>query len=653
MVYNLIYYIYITKNDYLSYNLKLLSHYASIFNGEIFIVIARDRFSNDSITLPKFKKEPTVISVRNNVTLGETEHFLEVVKNLLKDTDSYTFYAHAKGVSRPTTFALNNWITSLYYYNLEPQYLPTTTTDNAPVFRGAILKNAPCPPFIDQPYHFSGTFFWFNTKIVKERTEHIDTKNITKYFVESFPARIETDTNKIKYTFYKEDNNFNLYNDDVWRGILRKTNDINYRKFLKNSTASHRLAVLTVVTDNYDEVKIDPLNNEAYDHIIITDDENIKLINRDLWHIIKIEKSDDPKKQSRRYKILAHQYLKDNYDYYLYVDPNYNITPRLDTFLRTLNLKTNKWCVKSHPYRKNIYDEGEKIIQFGKDKADTVNKQIKEYGSGIRNLYENGIFVRYLHDEKINNMCEDWYEEVLKHSYRDQLSLPYIFHKYKYFPTKVFKDANLTNIFLYNKHIRGKILPEGADHNYRPKVWHFTPADEDKNLGRAYNEHCEIVPNDDDWICIRDGDTAFLYPFFQQQICDIIREHGESYDLISCMTNRLGLKHQLHNNTISNNFDLKHHTNIAFKLAETDYTTVKNTKMYTAGLFMLFKKSTWLKNGKFAEGLTTVNNKNIFIDADFSQRILKWGRIGIAKGIYLLHLYRIHQDSPRTYKHLL
>lgn len=183
-----------------------------------------------------------------------------------------------------------------------------------------------------------------------------------------------------------------------------------------------------------------------------------------------------------------------------------------------------------------------------------------------------------------------------------------------------------------------------------PNIYYFTPMRGDKNLGSAINSHCELVKNEEDWICIIDQDTCFLYPFVSKQIEDVIEKHGETYQLFSCVTNRLGLDWQLPYG-LSKDTNISNHYIIAEKHFKEYYDEVVESKSPTAGLFMLFKKKTWFNN-KFEDGIITKHG--VFIDWYFSASILKkGGKIGIMKGLYLFHYYRLHQKNAREYNHLL
>jgi GT2 family glycosyltransferase len=173
------------------------------------------------------------------------------------------------------------------------------------------------------------------------------------------------------------------------------------------------------------------------------------------------------------------------------------------------------------------------------------------------------------------------------------------------------------------------------------KIWCFTPFTPDKNLGKAYNEYCELVPNDDDWIIIKDADVMFLTPDFLELLTDHIKDHPNT-GIFTCLTNRIGSPAQLYGGKISENADIKHHRKIAMSIK--DNKTSKLCNHVISGMMMCFKKSTWRKVGGFPED-------KIFLGVDygFSRKVLNDGMvIRIMTNIYIFHYYRLVEGNGYT-----
>lgn len=167
-------------------------------------------------------------------------------------------------------------------------------------------------------------------------------------------------------------------------------------------------------------------------------------------------------------------------------------------------------------------------------------------------------------------------------------------------------------------------------------IHYITSGNSNLNLGKEINDFVEMIP-DTDWVCLRDIDTmpAYHEKFFS--ICESIAK--SDYDLVGCMTNRLGLKHQLHNGVSSNNTDWNYHRKIG-KIRYAEHgNRIEHIQENIAGVFMMFPKRTWLEVCGFLEGGICIKGK--FIDWYFSNAVKeKHMKIGIATGLYLIHMYR-------------
>ena len=393
--------------------------------------------------------------------------------------------------------------------------------------------------------------------------------------------------------------------------------------------------IYTVLIGDYETPNPLRVKSEGFDHILFTDSKDLTV---EGWEVVRVEPSKCPKKQSREIKINVHKFIEA--DIYIYLDANYVLTKSLNLFVN--QYYKGGYLTLIHPARRCITEEAKRVIHLKKDSPEVINNQISKYlkdGMPLRyGLFMNGFFIR---DNTFNNLCEEWYKEVEEHSYRDQLSLPYVLWKTKRKITAF--RRNIVSTFL-------RLEPHAVISSHTPNIYHFVPGAGDKNLGRELNKHCEIVPNDDDWIVIRDNDTCYLHPFINKQLEDIIKKHGNNYEIFSCVTNRLGLKYQLPYGLMDETNVLKLR-DIAEKHYAEYYDEVRpcsNTEP-TAGLFAMFQKKTW-KKLKYEEGLA---NAGGFIDWRFTKGHLDIGsRIGICKGIFLFHYYRMHQNNWREHKHL-
>jgi len=391
--------------------------------------------------------------------------------------------------------------------------------------------------------------------------------------------------------------------------------------------------IYTVIFGGYDQLLPPKVISEGFDHICFSDDPELK---SDVWQIKLIEVPENHVKRQREVKILSHKYLPE-YDITIYVDGNQQILADLNAMLQFYN---GGMLVKKHPHRANIYDEALKIIQVGKAKQQDVELQVAHYrnsGFDEKYLFETGIMIRD-NSEAVKKLCEAWWHDVDKFTYRDQLSLPPAVHNTGIL-LSVFGNTLTQKYFRIHRHI-GRRMPIS-------NVYYSTPAASDKNIGRAYNEFCGLVPDPEDWIVLRDGDTMFLTPHWMKQIEDVISIHGQHYQLFGCMTNRLASQWQRPNPANFDDPNILNHAQIAHKLLEEKYSVVTNHNRQIAGMFMMFQKKTWDKI-KFREN-------SIYFDTEFSHDVIsQGGKIGLMQGLYLFHFYRFDRVNPtKNVSHLI
>ena len=168
---------------------------------------------------------------------------------------------------------------------------------------------------------------------------------------------------------------------------------------------------------------------EDVDYILFTDDPNLE---SDQFKIHVVPPLyDDPVRSAKYYKILAHRIFP-SYLYSLWIDgsiqlSNVDLHQLFDQYLKEFDL-----AFHLHPIRDCIYAEAEKCIELGKDNPEIIKKQMAYYRSQNypehAGLISGGIIFRN-HTKMVKRFNEAWWNEICKHSRRDQLSLPYVLRK--------------------------------------------------------------------------------------------------------------------------------------------------------------------------------------------------------------------------------
>lgn len=203
---NLIYFIYYGGKitHYHRLNLRLLNKYWSVFDGQKVVKVAVDGKAFLEPLKSLLPSDCKIEIVDNNRKLGESVHFIDSVKRV---KHGITFYAHCKGISRPVWTGLDLWIEHSYKGNLET--IPDLSTK---VFSGVCGKLLPCPPYVPQDFHYSGSFYWFNTEKVKARLGNYE---MNRYLTERFPAIIANKT-ECHFNWPSGESNLNFYDEKTW-----------------------------------------------------------------------------------------------------------------------------------------------------------------------------------------------------------------------------------------------------------------------------------------------------------------------------------------------------------------------------------------------------------------------------------------------------
>lgn len=394
-------------------------------------------------------------------------------------------------------------------------------------------------------------------------------------------------------------------------------------------------AIFSCLFYDYDELRQAP-SYPGWDCILFSDRSPKNKIG---WQVRKVERWDNPKKQSRYYKIMSHVHLSE-YDLVCYIDANIELIQEPPPH--------PLWT--KHGANRNLIQEAKHLIASKLDSRTVIDRQMIYYSHfGIKlniPVFQNGFFVRR-HSEQINRLHDEWWKLVESFSHRDSISLPFAVKKTDVWP------ENLQEPSVFSKYARiaGNHIGNPFCQADPISVHHITPGRADKNIGNAINDIVKLLP-EQDWICLRDIDTIPLYheKFFEQ--CENIANSG-SYDLVGCITNRLGLERQLYKRQFSDESDILEHRKIAIELYNSFGSSVSTVHSGIAGLMMLFSKDLWNRVGGFEEGYI-VHPNGKFFDSEFCMKArAKGAKLGVADGIYLFHFYRFGEKNPtKSAKHL-
>ena len=182
------------------------------------------------------------------------------------------------------------------------------------------------------------------------------------------------------------------------------------------------------------------------------------------------------------------------------------------------------------------------------------------------------------------------------------------------------------------------------------RVWIRTPFSTEKNLGKAYNEEMQMIP-EGDAACFIDGDLMFL----THDYGNILNDYGNLYpnSVLVCRMNRINAKAtgQIDQYAPTTS-DIADHIKHANSLSSSRAVT-RVQMPPVSGALMVVPKSVWNKI-KFAEQ-QPYEDRGPFnllgVDNDWTNRVRAAGiEILTMEGLYCWHTYRL---LTNTNKHLL
>ena len=194
----------------------------------------------------------------------------------------------------------------------------------------------------------------------------------------------------------------------------------------------HKIAIYTCIIGKYDHLQEPLFKSDNVDYIIVTDGH---LPSTGTWKGIDIRTIDgipplDATRITRYIKLHPHLFLND-YDYSMYIDANIQTVGDMRYLIHLLN--QYGFISNLHRHRDCLYEEIEACIRLKKDDPQIMRKQIDSYRSAAMpenyGLIEANLLVRDHHNPACIEIMEKWWQEIAKHSCRDQLSLPFVLWK--------------------------------------------------------------------------------------------------------------------------------------------------------------------------------------------------------------------------------
>lgn len=255
-----------------------------------------------------------------------------------------------------------------------------------------------------------------------------------------------------------------------------------YNNILKEAFQNKKIACITSIYGNYDNLKTPNIKNMDYiDWYCFTDNEKLtsnvwKIITKK-YHMINnnilykdYKNNYNNITDSKVYNMMCAKYYKiktheidilQKYDYYIWIDGSIILQDDfINNIMKLLDQETNLINFK-HSCRNNIRDEVILSLQMKKYDNQNLENQYNVYiDSGFTDnigLYENTVIIKK-NNPDINNLFNNWWIHNIKYSYQDQISYPFVLWKAGIIPTiinqNVFnnKDYTYSDFSLMSNH---------------------------------------------------------------------------------------------------------------------------------------------------------------------------------------------------------
>jgi hypothetical protein len=205
--------------------------------------------------------------------------------------------------------------------------------------------------------------------------------------------------------------------------------------------------VYTAIFGGFDELHQPVPQNEPCEFICFTDAKMPARVGA--WRIIHVPLQPDiqPRMQAKRFKLLSHKIFpggrlaacyapfsqRRNADLSIWMDGSLRIkSPAFVRDMRT-NVAGADWAMFAHPWRDCIYEEASASLVLPKYKNLLLAEQVDAYRPAVpahAGLYACGVILRREPASAlVVRANEMWWDETLRWTAQDQLSLPYVIRR--------------------------------------------------------------------------------------------------------------------------------------------------------------------------------------------------------------------------------
>jgi len=197
----------------------------------------------------------------------------------------------------------------------------------------------------------------------------------------------------------------------------------------------NKLVVYTALSNNYDKLLPPLVNSPGVRYICFSDNPNVSV---DGWEIHPLPEflsaPEDHTRRAKLPKVLPHIYLEE-FDYSVWADASMQIRGCMLEFASRCQQYDEDFVLFEHPEApRTIYEEGAICIAFELDNKRIIQNQLALYNqrgfTEPHSIPACTIIYRRHNSHQIKLAMQDWWNEILLHSRRDQLSFTYVMKKH-------------------------------------------------------------------------------------------------------------------------------------------------------------------------------------------------------------------------------
>lgn len=185
--------------------------------------------------------------------------------------------------------------------------------------------------------------------------------------------------------------------------------------------------VYTALISGYEELKEPKVITPDWSYKCFTDQE----ITSPVWEIIKVDVTMEPQRMARYIKLNFHKFIDTEYS--LWLDCAFEINVDLNIFWN--KYFRSPFTAPNHPIRNCVYREVASCIANRRGDEVEVFNQGQQYKKEniphFNGIITSGVLFRQ-NTEGVRKMCEQWWDELSKHSVRDQIAFAKISRGWKH-----------------------------------------------------------------------------------------------------------------------------------------------------------------------------------------------------------------------------